>query len=168
MNTLAVVELHRSVDCPYGEVLSILKYASLHPVPMHLVYCGLRVREIERSVRFYTEGLGLREVHRGKMNHGGVFIELEDLTSHQRIELNWYPSDSKFNVPYREGEELDHLGFDVDDVHGCIRKLVALGGSLAIEPWIEKGTNSDYLIGYVKDPDGIWIEVFSEIASPRS
>jgi lactoylglutathione lyase len=134
---------------------------------MHLVYCGLRVREIERSVRFYTEGLGLREIARGKMNHGGVFIELEDMTSHQRIELNWYPSNSKFNVPYREGEELDHLGFDVENVQECIKRLVALGGSVAIEPWVEKGTDADYLIGYMKDPDGIWIEVMSQISSPK-
>lgn len=55
---------------------------------MVLRYFGIRVTELERSVKFYTELLGLRKRRQGKMQHGGKWILLEDPRSHQRLELN--------------------------------------------------------------------------------
>ena len=127
---------------------------------MSLVYCGIRVTDAERSVRFYTQGLGLKELSRGSMSHGGLFIGLQDPNTMQQLELNWYPPDSPYQAPYTVGEGLDHLGFEVEDARETIRKLLRLGATPAVEPWLEQGR---YWIGFVRDPDGIWIEVQSPV-----
>ena len=127
---------------------------------MSLVYAGIRVTDLERSVRFYTEGLGLKETGRGRMSHGGEFIGLQDPNTMQQLELNWYPNDSPYNTPYSVGEGLDHLGFEVDDAPAAYRRLLRLGATPAIEPWLEQDR---YWIGYVRDPDGLWIEVQSPV-----
>ena len=125
---------------------------------MGITYLGIRVTDLARSLRFYTEGLGLRERGRGSMSHGGQFVGLEDPTSHFELELNVYPAGSPYAVPYAVGEGLDHLGVEVTDARATIERLRAMGARVAVEPWLEGGR---YWIGFVEDPDGIWIEVQS-------
>jgi lactoylglutathione lyase len=125
---------------------------------MALVYSGIRVTDPDRSVQFYTEGLGLKETSRGHMSHGGLFIGLQDPNTMQQLELNWYPADSPYNTPYTVGEGLDHLGFEVEDARATYQRLLRLGATPAIEPWLEQDR---YWIGFVRDPDGLWIEVQS-------
>ena len=123
---------------------------------MSLRYTGIRVTDLDRSLRFYCEGLGLREIGRGRMSHGGQFVGLEDPETHVELELNLYPPGSPYATPYSLGEGLDHLGFVVPDARATIEKLRAMGARVAVEPWHENGR---YWIGFVEDPDGIWIEV---------
>lgn len=132
---------------------------------MPLGYVGLRVSDLDRSIRFYTEGLGLRERGRGTMSHGGVFVGLEDPVTHQQLELNWYPADSPYATPYAAGEGLDHLGFEVGDADATIARLVTLGAAVAVPAWLEQGR---YRIGFVSDPDGLWVEVQSLVRPVRS
>jgi catechol 2,3-dioxygenase-like lactoylglutathione lyase family enzyme len=117
-------------------------------------YTGVRVRDLNRSVKFYTEILGLKVIGGGRMAHGGKYVHLRTPGSRQRLELNWYPKGSRFFAPYRTGEELDHLAFTVDDVREAFEELVRKGATAAIDPAHSKGTEV-----YVKDPDGIWIEL---------
>jgi lactoylglutathione lyase len=124
--------------------------------PMALRYTGIRVTDLERSVRFYCEGLGLREAGRGRMSHGGEFVGLEDPETHVELELNHYPDGSPYDTPYVPGEGLDHLGFVVPDARATVERLRAMGARVAVEPWLERGR---YWIGFVEDPDGIWIEI---------
>jgi lactoylglutathione lyase len=119
-------------------------------------YTGIRVTDLERSLRFYCEGLGLREQGRGRMSHGGTFVGLEDPESHFELELNLYPDDSPYATPYHVGEGLDHLGVVVPDARETIERLRAMGARVAVEPWFEQGR---YWIGFVEDPDGIWVEI---------
>jgi len=119
-------------------------------------YVGIRVTDLERSLRFYCEGLGLREQGRGHMSHGGTFVGLEDPVSHFRLELNFYPPGSPFAAPYVPGEGLDHLGIDVPDARALIERLRRGGARVAVEPWLEGGR---YWIGFVEDPDGNWVEI---------
>jgi lactoylglutathione lyase len=123
---------------------------------MTLSYVGLRVTDLERSIRFYTEGLGLVEKGRGSMSHGGTFVGLVDPETKVELELNWYPSGSLYAGPYVAGEGLDHLGCEAPDVRAMIDRLVRAGGAVRVEPWVERGR---YLIGFVADPDGNWVEV---------
>jgi lactoylglutathione lyase len=122
-----------------------------------LIYTGVRVRDLERSRRFYTEGLGLRFKARGRMAAGGIWEELEDPETHALLELNFYPDDP----PYAEGDELDHLGFEVHDLDAMVRKLESLGAKVRIAPF--RGER-DRLV-FLSDPDGIWIELNESIAS---
>ena len=116
-----------------------------------LEYTGIRVRDLDRSRRFYTEGLGLRSVRRGRMAAGGAWEELEDPESHALLELNHYPD----APPYREGDELDHLGFRVRGLEEVVRRLVGLGAKVRIPPFVEGDTR----LVFLSDPDGVWLEL---------
>ena len=126
---------------------------------MHLEYTGIRVTDFDRSLRFYTELLGLKELWRkdARAEGLGIWVVLQDAASGQRIELNWYPEGSRHSVPYVAGEGLDHLGFVVDDVAETYERLVAAGAEPAIPPSEYEGWTA-----YVKDPDGNWIEVYQK------
>src|SRR5467141_5113246 len=119
-------------------------------------YAGIRVRNLKRSVNFYSKAFGMKVAARGTMPHGGKYVQLVTPGSRMRLELNWYPKGSRFYAPYRKGEELDHLSFVVGDVRKAYRSLLRPGAKPAIGPDHSEGTEV-----YVKDPDGIWIELLA-------
>jgi catechol 2,3-dioxygenase-like lactoylglutathione lyase family enzyme len=121
---------------------------------IRLYYAGIQVRQLRRSLRFYCS-LGLKVSHRGTMAHGGKWVQLKDPSSGQRLELNWYPKGSRFYERYKNGSELDHIGFIVDDAVKWFKLLVKRGARPVAGPF---GDESETL-AYVKDPDGIWIEL---------
>ena len=128
-----------------------------------LEYTGIRVRDLERSTRFYCDGLGLRAGPTGRMAAGGTWRELHDPDSGAVLELNFYPGDP----PYREGDELDHLGFRVEHLEATIRRLESLGARVRIPPFAEGSTR----LAFLSDPDGVWIELYegpSEDVPPAS
>ena len=130
---------------------------------MPLEYTGIRVRDLARSIRFYTEGLGLRRGPTGRMAAGGTWQELQDPATGAVLELNYYPGDP----PYREGDELDHLGFRVDDLDATVARLVTLGARLRIPAFSEPPER----LAFLSDPDGVWVELIerrSEELPPTS
>ena len=132
---------------------------------MHLRYSGVRVTDLDRSLRFYTKALGLREVTRGDLSlYGrGTWVLLQDPASHQRLELNWYPKGSQFDVPFIIGEGLDHIGFFLGPaskaaLNTVYQRLLRQGaGPTNVTP-----ASTDGWVGYVTDPDGNWIEIFRD------
>ena len=120
-----------------------------------LEYTGIRVRDLERSRRFYTAGLGLVPGKTGRMSAGGVWLELNDPESHAVLELNFYPD----QPPYREGDELDHLGFVVGSVDEVTRRLIELGARVRIPAFREGGSR----LAFLSDPDGVWIELTERV-----
>ena len=54
-------------------------------------YAGIRVRDLKRSINFYTRAFGMKVVARGTMPHGGKYVHLVTPGSRMRLELNWYP-----------------------------------------------------------------------------
>jgi catechol 2,3-dioxygenase-like lactoylglutathione lyase family enzyme len=121
-----------------------------------LEYTGIRVRDLARSVRFYTEGLGLRSGPTGRMAAGGVWQELRDPVSGAVLELNYYPGDP----PYREGDELDHLGFRVENLERAVHRLLELGARIRIPTF----TDGDERLAFLSDPDGVWLELYERRA----
>jgi len=97
----------------------------------------------------------MREVLRGRMKAGGVFIHLKSPRSRQRLELNYYPPKTKYYELYDSGSELDHLAFWTGGVDKRFRELTSKGAKAAVKPFSEGG----YRLAFVKDPDGIWIEL---------
>ncbi len=112
---------------------------------MGISYVGIRVTDLTRSLRFYIDGLGLRERKRGTMSHGGTWVSLEDTETHFQLELNWYPPESPYATPFVPGEGLDHLGLDVDNARSMIDRLRTMGAKVAVEPWI--GQNERWRTG---------------------
>ena len=126
------------------------------PMKFRFYYAGIRVRDLKRSVEFYTKAFGMKVVNKGTMPHGGKFVQLRGKGSEQTLELNWYPPGSKFFTEYVMGEEMDHLAFVVKDAAKAYKELISRGATSAVSPKESKGTEV-----YVKDPDGIWIELLS-------
>ncbi len=119
-----------------------------------LEYTGIRVRDLDRARRFYCEGLGLRTHSSGRMTAGGRWETLEDPVSKAQLELNFYPD----HPPYREGDELDHLGFRVEGLEATVARLVELGARVRIPAFREK----DERLAFLSDPDGVWIELYEK------
>ncbi len=136
---------------------------------MPLKYCGIRVTDLDRSYRFYTEVLGLKEVRRGEgylEGEGGaksVWVLLQDEESGQQLELNWYPDGHRFATPYVPGEGLDHIGFTVENTRETFEQLVEQG----VEPTEITPTATEGWTAYLKDPDGNWIEIF-QLTEPQT
>ena len=89
------------------------------------------------------------------MSHKGKWVHLIDPQTKQMLELNWYPRGSKYYGKYRNGSELDHIGFTVDDAVKWFDVLLRRGAKPAAEPF----GDANETLAYVKDPDGIWIEL---------
>jgi lactoylglutathione lyase len=130
---------------------------------MYLSYSGIRVQNLERSLKFYTELFGLKEVARGDNRRfgAGLYVLLRDSRSGQKLELNWYPEGSTHATPYIPGEGLDHVAFVVDDVNAAYDELLAKGaGPTTMDP-----SHTGGWYAYVKDPDGNWIEIYQHDSS---
>lgn len=123
-----------------------------------LAYFGIQVRDLNRSIAFYRDLLRMEVVRREVVPEtGGEWAVLQSRGSPQVLELNWYPEKSAyFKGPYRNGDELDHLAFECDDVEVAYRELLSKGVQPGLPPFPEGGGT----LAYVQDPDGIWIELF--------
>ena len=121
---------------------------------MKFTYTGIEVRDLDRAIEFYTEALGMKLLGRSRIHAtGGEVAGLRSPGSHQILELNCYP-----RRRYRPGNELDHLGFDAgnEGVDAAIDRLVTRGARRTRATEVRK----KYIVGFAKDPDGIWLEVF--------
>ena len=126
---------------------------------MYLSYVGVRVTDLERSLKFYRDQLGLEEVARGDGTKDGVgvFVLLRDRKSGMKLELNWYPERSKYGTRYTVGEGLDHIAFCVEDLKKKYEVLLAKGAATT-----DFGPEVGATYCYVKDPDGNWVELYEK------
>jgi len=131
---------------------------------MRFEYTGIRVKDLPRSIDFYTKTMGMKMVRRGKMRAGGIYVQLKSKDSQQLLELNYYPPGKKYYEEYVEGSELDHLAFWCKDVRESYNKALRGGANRTIEPWDESG----YTLAFVRDPDGIWIELIGKKVKPKA
>jgi len=122
------------------------------------VYVGIRVKDLQKSIDFYTKLLGMRVVGRHKFEKtGGEIVNLRGEKGGFMLELNHYERDSPFNTPYVLGEELDHLAFRVDDLDEALEEARSSGYPSVLE--IESD-NTRW--AYIEDPNGIWVELYSK------
>lgn len=127
---------------------------------LRFVYTGIRVQDMDESLRFYTKVLGMVVVERRQVTEptSGEVVGLRSPGSDQLLELNWYREGTQFGPPYANGEELDHLAFDVDDLNATLRELEAKGVKVLVRPG-EIGPSLGWREAFVLDPNGIWIEL---------
>ncbi len=115
-------------------------------------YTGIEVRDLDESIAFYRDVLGMEYVGRSKIEAtGGEVAALKSKGSEHVLELNWYP-----NATYREGSEMDHLAFECEDVEQDTRRLLSAGATLARPVEVRP----KYVVAFVKDPNGIWLELY--------
>jgi lactoylglutathione lyase len=119
----------------------------------------IRVGDLEKSIRFYKEALGM-ELLRRKDYPGGKFtlgfLGYGDEASTAVIELthNWDTSS------YDLGTGFGHIAIGVDDIRGACDRVRHLGGSVVREPGpMKHGTT---VIAFVEDPDGYKIEFIQQ------
>ena len=112
---------------------------------------------MKESLKFYTEVLGMviEDPLEIMGPTKGSVVTLKSPGSEQILELNYYEDDSPFNSAYVNGEELDHIAFDVQDLTIAVTELKRKG----VEVLIEAGAIGGWKEAYVKDPNGIWIEL---------
>ena len=124
------------------------------------IYTGIRVKNMEESLKFYTEVLGMiitEPLQKTTPTKGSV-VTLKSPTSEQVLELNHYEKDSPFNYEYVNGEDLDHIAFDVRDLEATVNELKRRGVEVVVEPYAI-GYATGWKEAYIKDPNGIWIEL---------
>jgi len=128
-------------------------------LPFRFRYTGIRVKDMEESVRFYTEVLGMTLAERlATAPTKGEVATLRSPGSEQELELNFYSEGSPFWAPYANGEDLDHLAFEVEDVVATVDALRKKGVEIIVEPY----SIGDWSEAYVRDPNGIWIELLQK------
>jgi hypothetical protein len=85
-------------------------------------------------------------------------------TGKQILELNYYPKTSKYYEEFQNGCELDHLGFYVRNVREQYMRLLKLGCESAAEPF----SQGSWVLAFVKDPNGIWLELIGRESKKRT
>lgn len=127
-------------------------------------YTGIRVRDMDKAIDFFTKVLGMKL--RGRIPapwNKGEFANLVSKDGKHWLELNWYADDSPVGGPFKEGDELDHLGFEVDDFEAAIRRLKDAGHPPLIGPI----TAGEWEVAFVKVIEGIWLDVFKIHRRPK-
>lgn len=120
-----------------------------------LIYTGIRVKDLDESIAFYTNILGMKQTGRSKIEaSGGEVASLASQDGGHEIELNYYPPGSKFYTNYFAGEGIDHLAFQVEDLDKFLEEAGKAGHPVVLEI---KGKTSRW--GYIQDPNGIYIEI---------
>ena len=127
-------------------------------VKTEFIYVGIRVKDLEESIKFYTKVLGMKLTGRQRIEETkGDVAGLQSGKSGKSefaLELNHYDEDSPYNTKYTVGEGLDHLAFKVEDIDKALQLAKREGYNLLHEV---KTKSSRW--AYVKDPNGIWIEL---------
>lgn len=121
---------------------------------MKLLHTSITVKDMDETIRFYTYNLGLKLVNRKEIPENNAEIAfLEDQDTDYRIELTYW----REKKDYIEGDQLDHLAFEVEDIDKSIFELRQKGVKIAKEPY--SLSNSNKRIAFIQDPNDIWIEL---------
>jgi len=123
---------------------------------MRLLHTMLRVGDLERSLAFYTEVLGMRLLRRkdypaGRFTLAFVGYGDESETSVLELTHNWDTSE------YELGSAYGHIALGVDDIYATCAAIAAKGGKVVREPGPMKHGNT--VIAFVEDPDGYKVEL---------
>ena len=123
---------------------------------MRLLHTMLRVGDLDKSLAFYTEVLGMRLLRRKDYPEGKftlAFVGYQDEKDGAVIELthNWGVG------RYEIGTGYGHIALAVDDAYGACAGIKARGGKVTREAGPMKGGSS--VIAFVEDPDGYKIEL---------
>lgn len=117
-----------------------------------MAHANLNVLDLDRSLAFYKEALGL-SVQRDKTADDGSFriVFLADGRSGSCLELTWLRDK---RTPYNLGDNESHICYTVDDYEAAHAKHAEMG-CICFE-------NEKMGLYFINDPDGYWIEIVPE------
>jgi len=119
---------------------------------MRYLHTMVRVRDLPAALRFFCEGLGLREIRRRESEQGRftlVFLGERDGGDSPQIELtfNWDQQDA-----YPGGRNFGHVAYEVEDIYRACQRLIDLGYTISRPP-------RDGRMAFVRSPDLISVEL---------
>ncbi len=130
--------------------------------PSRILYPMIRVSDLDRSLTFYIDALGMRELRRESFTEGRftlVFVGYGEEASGTVLELtyNWDENG------YEHGNGYGHLALEVADIYAACERLANMGVRIARNPgpMIFAADESDACetIAFIEDPDGYRIEL---------
>lgn len=114
--------------------------------PFHENY---NVKDLQRSIEFYGEALGLKEVRRINAEDGSfIIVYLENGDGGFQLELTWLRD---FDREYNLGDNEFHLAFETEDYDAAYAKHKKMGCICYENPAMG--------IYFISDPDGYWLEI---------
>lgn len=114
-----------------------------------LIHNNLNVFDLEKSLKFYDEALGLKEVRRLEASDGSfIIVYIANENSEHQIELTWLRDKKE---PYNLGDNEIHIAFRVDDYEAAYALHKEMGCICYENPAMG--------IYFINDPDGYWLEV---------
>ncbi len=122
---------------------------------MRILHTMLRVGDLNRSVRFYTEVLGmklLRTTDRPEQKYSLAFVGYDSEERSAVLELTYNYGVERYDL----GGAYGHVAIEVDDLRKTCDAVRIKGGKVTREPGPVKGGTS--MIAFVEDPDGYKIE----------
>lgn len=132
---------------------------------MRILHTMLRVGNLEKSLDFYCNILGMKLLRQKDYPSGEftlAFVGYGDEASNTVIELthNW-DTDS-----YDIGSGYGHIALGVEDIYGTCEQIKSLGGKVTREPGAMK--HGSTVIAFVEDPDGYKIELIQTSSQGKS
>jgi lactoylglutathione lyase len=123
---------------------------------MKLLHTMLRVGDMPRSIRFYTEIMGmqlLRTTDRPEQKYSLAFVGYGDEAAHSVLELTYNYGVDRYEL----GSAFGHIAIGVADVAATCERVRSAGGLVTREAGPVKGGST--IIAFVEDPDGYKIEL---------
>ena len=125
---------------------------------MRILHTMLRVGDLDKSIDFYVNRLGMNLIRRKDYPHGEFTLAFVGYGSEKEnavIELthNW----SKKSDDYELGDKYGHIAIGVKDIHSICKGLEDNGCKITTQPKTMK--NSTTVLAFVEDPDGYKIEL---------
>ena len=118
----------------------------------------IRVKDIDASLKFYTELLNMKLDHKKRLEDCELYF-LTDESNSVQIELTY--NDETPENGYKTGENFGHFRFTCDSLDKKKKKLHSLGYEYLYEPFDLTGKGT--MIAFVKDPDGNEIELIEKV-----
>ena len=121
-----------------------------------ILHTMLRVSDLQRSIKFYTDVMGMRILRTLKNNdekYSLVFLGYGDEAETSVLELTYNHGVSEYNV----GNAYGHIAIGVNNIIQSIAAIKKPGGKLSLDATPLKGSNE--VIAFLSDPDGYQIEL---------
>ena len=123
---------------------------------MRLLHTMLRVGNLERSIEFYTQVLGMTLIRRSdnpEYKYSLAFVGYGSNPDHAELELTYNHGVEKYDM----GTAYGHIALGVPDAYAACDKIRAAGGQVTREAGPVKGGST--VIAFVTDPDGYKVEL---------